>query len=151
MRAKRRLEKRSFVEVYNLLGDPALPISRPQMEVSLTRSPTAEQGLALSATVPTDRFSGRALVDWLDRDDQIVRSAEMAVVDRRFEIVFDGPPSEIAQIHSARIYVWNASARIDGMGALELNATPGVPALGQHSPGADQRTGGLRPPVLPRI
>ncbi len=116
-RAKQRMKARVLVEAYNLLGDPALELALPQLEVEITARGGADEGWEIAATVPRKRFAGRAIVDWLDGDGEVIRSDEIEV--RKAALTATGPPDREA-VESVRVYVWSVKAGVDGMGALRL-------------------------------
>ncbi len=67
--------------------------------------------------MPRKRFAGRAIVDWLDGDGEVIRSDEIEV--RKAALTATGPPDREA-VESVRVYVWSVKAGVDGMGALRL-------------------------------
>ena len=107
-------QRELLVEIYNLFGDPAVPIATPGHRVALERLPNGQ----VRATVDLPNFSGRALVEWV-ADDEVVESREMAVTASTFEV----PRSAALVADWLRVYVWNQEVGTDGLGALNLEET----------------------------
>ncbi len=104
-------QRELLVEIYNLFGDPAIPIARPEQELTLEKTMTGD----LRATLDLSEFTGRALIEWV-ADDEVVESGEMVVTGPTFEIA--RPPATEADW--VRVYVWNETEKVDGLGALRL-------------------------------
>jgi hypothetical protein len=118
MRAKRNSGHRDFISQYNLLGDPALPLVAPELELDmrLARShPPTVQG-----RVAVDDFSGNALIDWLGADGEVLHTQRADLADPRFEAVFDGEPEMLAGLVGARVFVSEARRRQYGIGYISF-------------------------------
>lgn len=67
VRAKKSIDDRTLVEMYNLLGDPAVVLERPQakanMQVDIDR-----WNPAVLVALPETGFSGQVTLNWLDDD-----------------------------------------------------------------------------------
>lgn len=135
LNAKREVQTQAMVEMYNLLGDPALELAVPGLDVVLT----ADGPGAVQAAPPQDDFSGRAVVDWLDAQGEILVTEEREMA--RGEGLQLRAPDENAA--SVRVYVWNAEQRIDGMGFSQLSwgSTEPENATPETAPPADTAAG----------
>ncbi|MCP4663004.1 MAG: hypothetical protein GY856_47035 [bacterium] len=129
LRAKRECLQPSMVATYNLLGDPAIPLPVPPLAVRLEPI-SGPAGPAVSAVVETAEFSGGAVVEWLDAMGEVVFGEEMTIAGPRFEAAFPGAPDEIAVIDAVRVYVWDPSRAIDGLGRTELREPAAVEPAG---------------------
>jgi hypothetical protein len=118
--AKRARGRRELTEVYNLLGDPALPLARPVLEVRLAASAAKESALQVSGEVAAAGFTGRAIVDALDAEGELLESLEIEVDGPRFEAWLDSPRAPGAEIASVRAYVWNETVGVDGIASAEV-------------------------------
>jgi Peptidase family C25 len=119
LRAKRRLKNRSWVEMYNLLGDPAVPLALPGLSAAVTAAPAAAGGDSVAVDVPAADFTGRALVEWVDAAGGVLASSEEAVAASRFAVA--APPAA-AGARWVRVYAWNPATGVDAAGGLELPA-----------------------------
>ncbi len=108
-------QRQLLVEIYNLFGDPAVPMATPANGVTFERL----AGGDLRATVAYPDFTGQALVEWV-AGDKVVESREMVVTAPTFDI----PRPRELEVDWVRVYVWNETARVDSLGALSLNETP---------------------------
>lgn len=103
MRAKRRAGDQSLLEQYNLLGDPALPVSG---------------ALRATARIPARRFASRALVEWFDENGDLVESSETPV--RGTSLAFRLAAGDRAsRARGVSVYVWDPASGTDGLGGAE--------------------------------
>ncbi len=115
MRAKRRSVHPEFTEQYNLLGDPALPLSLPGATFDVALIPGEVP--SVRADIEGALLDGQARIDWLDERGAILHSAERALGGRVLNERFDGDAARVGEIAGVAVYVWNAAAGIDGVGA----------------------------------
>lgn len=119
LRAKHRItDPAELIEIYNLLGDPAIPLAMPRLGVRLAQRHEGPHGLSLVGTVERAGFSGRALVEWLDGAGRVVAERQLALDGPSFAAAWE-PPSGGGAV-AVRVYVWNAEEGIDGIGAVSL-------------------------------
>jgi hypothetical protein len=127
--AKTKMQNRDVVEMYNLLGDPALVLAQPDGKLDFA----VEQGARdrrLLVRVPAADFGGNVVVDWLDQSGNAVASARYESRDRQFALT---PP---AQASDARIYAMDTRSGFSAFGGIHLlpppaatvSAAPAVPA-----------------------
>lgn len=124
-------QREMLVELYNLFGDPAVPLAAPGHHVLLEKqadgrvsavvelaaagfSGSAGDGEAAGADA-AGSFSGHALIEWMD-DGEVLREERLELASGRFELT---PPAD-AKPDSVRVYVWNPSTGVDGVGGLSL-------------------------------
>ncbi len=111
LKAKRRLSNRTVISMYNLLGDPALPLALPAKTLKVE----AREG-GILATLPAELTGGKALVEWLGPVGEVLAEEELELagssLDARFPGV--GQPSEV------RVYAWNEAQRTDAIGGIQL-------------------------------
>ena len=120
-KVKRGGRHREFNEQYNLLGDPALRLAVPRLRLDLSASQVPGEQPTVTAHLDTEApFKGQAQVDWLDAKGVVVKTQEIAVDGTRFRAV---KPADAAGVSSVRIYAWDASSRLDGMGRVSLEGT----------------------------
>ncbi len=127
LRAKRESGKEPFNHLFNLLGDPALPISLPASGISLEM--LAEDPPRMEARFEQVPFTGRAIVDWLSATGEVLETESFDVDDSRFDRPFRGDSTKLA---SVRVYVWNEELGLDGIGSLQLASPEESDAPGSH-------------------
>ena len=106
-RAKRQTENPDMLEMYTLLGDPAVPIPRPALEVSLEPA-----GSGWRARVPEPEFLGLAHVEWLDGASEVLAETTLEV-SSTFDV--DAGPDGTAGV---RVYAWSPESGLDAWGHL---------------------------------
>jgi hypothetical protein len=113
--AKRSYPDRIMIETYNLLGDPAAPISVP---AALPLS-SPEPG-RVAATLSEALVGGEVVVDWLGEGGEVVSSDRMPASDRLVEARFESGAESWESLRAVRVYAWNEAAGADSIGRLEL-------------------------------
>ncbi len=114
MKAKQNTKDRLLVETYNLLGDPALPLSIPHNTISLQLDTGRVVG-----RLPDGQWSGRALVEFIGTDGGVLQTLEAQVDDGQFSVPLNDETNQAAKVRS---YFWNTSANVDAVGALDLRS-----------------------------
>ncbi len=138
MRAKRRIGYSVFLESYNLLGDPAVPVASPAGEIALSASARESRRLTVRGALDTSAFSGELLVELLDGESEILLSTALRLEGPEFALDLETSAEELAAGRVVRAYAWDASRGIDALGVLELAA--GRPDGGEPRP----RSGSVR-------
>lgn len=110
-----------MVEMYNLLGDPAVPLALPELEVELTAFLDQPTPLVTGRLQGTGSFSGKAIVDWLGDTGQVQFSQTISLESPSFSVPFP-EAQEPGSVVSVRAYVWNAE--VDGIGTIPWPPTP---------------------------
>lgn len=85
VRAKKGIQDRTLVEMYNLLGDPAVVLMRPRAPASIVLDHDRWNPGVLVA-LPGQAFSGRVEVDWFDADGGHLQKASYRVDEPRFRL-----------------------------------------------------------------
>ena len=111
MEGKRRFKGRTMIEMYNLLGDPAVHLAIPTLKMeSLLKNKKME------AIIDTNKFNGKAKIDLIDIDSNILSTHELSVTDTTFDFSFDEIPEKCYQ---GRIYAWDSKQNIDAMSSFD--------------------------------
>lgn len=120
MHAKQQMKPQILVEMYNLLGDPAIPLAVPALGIEVT-TPGERDASTVTATIDHAGFQGRAIVDWLDDHGDPLYSHELRLATNHFEVSL-GDDAEVdpGAIGGVRVYAWNEDTRQDGLGALRF-------------------------------
>ncbi|HEY6943053.1 C25 family cysteine peptidase [Dokdonella sp.] len=126
VRAKKRSQDRVLVEMYNLLGDPAVVLERPHDELV-----AAFDGDRWNPGVRVDlkqaAFDGEVAVDWLAADGRKVASSSYTAKATRFRLPLpDATTDEVTQV---RIYAASPTSGRDAVGGAALSAAS-TPTLG---------------------
>ena len=131
LRAKRRVANTTMVEMYNLLGDPAIELSLPAREVELAvRSQEKSEEQRVEARWP-DPIEGQALVEWMTARGEVVAEQTLEVGGVTLE--FERPPlAEGARW--IRFYAWDEERQRDQLGSLPLPTTMPTQTPAEESP-----------------
>lgn len=119
--AKAKIQDRTFVELYNLLGDPALVLARPRDKLQLARGSDRWQDQVL-VKVPERGFGGDVDIDWVDADGTTLSTQHYEARDEHFALAV--PTNKPAAV---RVYAVNPRSGYAAIGSLQLIAPP-VPA-----------------------
>jgi hypothetical protein len=150
MRAKRRVRNRMFVETYNLLGDPAVPIALPtaMVELRTNEDEIGDRPFRVRGTVGIEGFAGRVIIDLVGHAGETLRTVGLETSSPEFWADFEIGRDGLAAASIVRAYAWNASRGIDAIGAVKLlrgareRVGGGGRALRSNAPQAgDPRTG----------
>ena len=112
--AKRSSRRRIMVETYNLLGDPASSLTAPPETLRV-------EGDERSVLVEGDFDHGEAIVEWLGKGGDVVRSRTLRVAGGSFEARPDAQRAPDVPVHAVRVYVWDAERNADALGYLDLS------------------------------
>lgn len=123
MIAKREVADPNFRAQYNLLGDPALKIAAPSVELDLEASAPER----VSVRIPLESFSGQAIVEWTDDQGEDLGRLVLPVEGPEFEAVPEAPFSQRPAL--VRVYAWDPERELDGVGSLELPVPEGGAAI----------------------
>jgi hypothetical protein len=91
--AKARTADRTFVEMYNLLGDPAVMLEQPQAQLQI--APLGRWDGRVAVRVPATDFGGTVDVDWSDAHGHLLASRQFEARDRLFYLA---PPEGAKQL-----------------------------------------------------
>ncbi len=124
--AKAKIQDRAFVEMYNLLGDPAIVLARPQGELNIARSADRWKPQVL-VSVPGSDFGGDVYVDWLDANGKILTARHYQARDKQFALT---PMDKAATVSVYVADSRNGSTAAGGMSLLD----PPKPAVPVNKP-----------------
>ena len=124
--AKSKMQDRDVVEMYNLLGDPALVLAQPdaKLDFAVDSRPWDRR---LLVRVPAADFGGDIAVDWLDEQGRIIDTGRYQSRDRQFAL---SPP---AQASDARVYAMDTRNGFSAFGGVRL-LPPRPPVVPQPTP-----------------
>jgi len=111
MRTKQQVKDTEPVWLYNLLGDPALKLAKPQLPLMISKS---SDDKSLLVSIDKKDFTGHLEVVWqsTDTNEPIIQRFEMP--KNRMAITI---PVKIEPTMShAKFYAWNPSSGVDGAG-----------------------------------
>lgn len=121
VRAKKDLNDRTLVEMYNLLGDPAVVLERPRVAANVVFDDD-RWNPGVFVALPQDAFEGEVFVDWLDASGQPVQRAHVAVAGNRFRLPL--PRATTAQpIAGVHIFASSSSGGEDAAARIEFPRT----------------------------
>ena len=144
MRAKKG-GQRTLVEMYNLLGDPAVVLERPRDEARVAFD-TDRWNPGVDVDLGTSRFDGNLVVDWLDAKGSRLASNAYALESPRFRL---GVPSSAAgKATSVRVYAASPATGRDLVGGADLVIPKPAPPLTARVAAWWHEL--MRPPYKPR-
>ena len=123
VRAKQASNDRTLVEMYNLLGDPAVVLERPRDVARLARD-----GARWNPGVVVDlgaRFEGNVTVDWVDKGGRALRTDTFRAQSPRFRLT---APADAGAVTGVRVYAASPTTGRDVVGALDLAKPAAAPA-----------------------
>jgi Peptidase family C25 len=135
--AKAALSNRTLVEMYNLLGDPALVLERPQDRIRIARSADRWQE-AIAVHLPEPGFGGEVTVNWLGDDGTPLQTQTYEARDSQFQLAIPSP-----LVVEVQIYAANLRTGRDAMGGLDFRPPP--------PPAMPRSTIPLIPPIKPNV
>ena len=115
--AKARIDDRDFVEMYNLLGDPALVLAQPQGRLAFARA-ADRWNPRIVVRVPASDFGGEIYVDWIDAHGKVLASPHYQARDVQFSL--SPPPLATA----VRVYAADSRNGFTAFGGASLLAPP---------------------------
>ena len=125
VRAKKTTQNRTLVEMYNLLGDPAVVLERPRDEARVMRDRDRwNPGVLVDLRSPA--FDGNVTVDWLDANGRKLVSSNYHANDARFRLPL--PISTAGKVAEVRIYAASPTTGRDAVGGTDFPLKPGAPA-----------------------
>jgi hypothetical protein len=119
VRAKKASRDRTLVEMYNLLGDPALVLERPHDALMLALE-DERWNRGVLVDLKQAHFDGNVVVDWLDARGAKLASSTYHTNDVRFRLPIpsfaDGPATQL------RVYAASPHSGRDAVGGLDFGA-----------------------------
>ncbi len=150
MNSKHRNPKIGYVNLYNLLGDPAVPTALPSAAIELKLAGAEGGPLSLSGELEIGEFSGEVLVELVDENREILHSVTTPLEGAEFAVDFPVSAETLATASVARAYAWDVSRGIDAAAAIEVpKASNGAPEASKFK--RRQRRGGKKPVEKPEV
>lgn len=113
--AKQGTNNRDMIEMYNLLGDPAIALQRPREQLDMMQLRQRwNPGVAIRVPGATS-FHGKLRVEWLDKDHDLLSSKTYLVDSPQLRL-----PAAPAGAHQVRAYAFDPSRETDALGELTL-------------------------------
>jgi hypothetical protein len=146
VRAKKRSNDRTLVEMYNLLGDPAVVLERPRDEARVARD-GGRWNDGVLVDLGNQRFDGNVTVDWLDAKGAKLVSADYRSQDARFRLPV--PTAVLGKVAKVRVYAASPTTGRDLVGGVDFVAPP--PAKPWRTSLAEWWSEATRPPYKPPV
>ena len=141
--AKAKVADRTFVEMYNLLGDPAIVLNRPRGRLRFMRGGDRWSPQVV-VNVPEAGFAGGVDVDWVDKTGATLASRHYESRDEQFALAAPDPNATEVRVHA-----WNPRSGYSALGALPL-AEPAPPAP-PKPPGPQRPPAQVVPAKVPAV
>lgn len=126
VRAKKASQDRTLVEMYNLLGDPAVVLERPHDTLAIALDGDRwNRGVLVD--LKQSRFDGQVVVDWLDAKGVKLASSTYHANDARFRLPL---PNVDGKIMQARIYAASPTSGRDAAGGIDFSTVVAERSLG---------------------
>ena len=125
---KSKTSDRVLVEMYNLLGDPALVLAQPQGKLALQLSGDRWNS-NVAVRIPAASFGGDVDVDWLDAQGDVMEARHYQARDTLFSLAV---PKNATQV---QVFVSDTRTGFSAMGAANvLPPAPVKPAIVKAAP-----------------
>ena len=117
VRAKKNTADRTLVEMYNLLGDPAVVLERPRDEAKVMLDAERWNTSVLVDLGPS-RFDGNVSIDWLDARGNKLVSSSYHTSDARFRLPL--PTAGAGKVAAIRLYAASPTTGRDAVGGIDF-------------------------------
>lgn len=115
LKAKQSTSNRDMIEMYNLLGDPAIALQRPREQLEMVQLRTRwNSGVAIRVPGATS-FHGKLHVEWLDKDQTLLSNRTYTINTPQLRL-----PAAPPGAHQVRAYAFDPSRHTDALGELTL-------------------------------
>lgn len=149
VRAKKVTQDRTLVEMYNLLGDPAVVLERPRDEAKVMLD-TTRWNRSVLVDLGMPRFEGNVTVDWLDAKGMPVVSSSYRSGDARFRLSVPTPAS--GAVAAMRLYAASPTTGRDTVGGIDFAQHKSVaPAKSLLAAITERWREFARPPYTPPV
>ena len=126
--AKATVLDETFVQMYNLLGDPALVLARPRGTLKLARGADRWSDSVI-VHVPEAAFGGDVDVDWVDVAGTMLQTRHYEARDSQFTLAVPSPTAAQVRVHAS-----NPRSGFDALGTLTLIEPPAPKAFVRPNP-----------------
>jgi hypothetical protein len=148
VRAKKTSQDRTLVEMYNLLGDPAVVLERPRDEAHVMRDRDRwNPGVLVDLGTPV--FEGNVTVNWLDAKGRPLVASNYHASDARFRLPL--PATTTGKIAGVRIYAASPTTGRDAVGGVDFPTRPQAPAKSWRAALTEWWKEFTRPPYKPPV
>ncbi len=134
VRAKRKAQVVPLIELYNLLGDPAVPIAHPAGELAVELAASEDGNRSLRAHLVDGAWSGHAQVDFLGPVGEVLLSRTVDLGPGGCELAWPAELPQQGAVRAVAVYAWNEGQRLDAAGTLELEEIPPPSSLEELPP-----------------
>ncbi|MEP7097372.1 MAG: C25 family cysteine peptidase, partial [Dokdonella sp.] len=117
VRAKKQSQDRTLVEMYNLLGDPAVVLERPRDEAKVLLD-DGRWSNGVLVDLGQASFAGTIAIDWLDAKGNKVASSNYRSDDARFRLPI--PTLAAGKVAAVRLYAASPTTGRDAVGGLDF-------------------------------
>ncbi|MEO7062344.1 MAG: C25 family cysteine peptidase, partial [Dokdonella sp.] len=124
VRAKKVTQDRTLVEMYNLLGDPAVVLERPRDEAKVILD-TTRWNRGVLVDLGAARFNGNVSVDWLDAKGNKLVSSSYRSADARFRLPIPTPAA--GTVAAMRVYAASPTTGRDAVGGIDFPPAKAAP------------------------
>lgn len=118
VRAKGEIQDRTLVEMYNLLGDPAIVLERPRQQARVMAT-HARWNPGIAIRLPGQSFNGAIEIDWMDKERNVIarssHHAESTLVT--INVPRLGPGK---RAYHANVYATDTLSGVDAFGGADL-------------------------------
>ncbi len=129
MKVKQRDKDRILIQMYNLLGDPAVELARPHGDLRFQRAPGRWKS-RLIVRVPETDFGGNVDVDWFDSTRHVIASRRYQARDRMFSLPILARSAEI------RVFTGDTRNGLAAFGSYQVGASRKNPGTGSTTAAA---------------
>ncbi|WP_175497865.1 C25 family cysteine peptidase [Dokdonella immobilis] len=137
VRSKKTLQDRTLVEMYNLLGDPAVVLERPRADARLALDADPWRPSVL-VSLPGRTFGGLVAMDWLDEQDALLSTTVRRVDETVFSVdIPKFPDGKLAKF--VRLYA------NDERSGQDMSAGLSLAGIGERRSNGWRWPDGLRP------
>ncbi|GAA0712810.1 C25 family cysteine peptidase [Dokdonella soli] len=148
VRAKKQSQDRTLVEMYNLLGDPAVVLERPRDTARVVRDGGRwNDGVLVDLGWP--RFNGNVAIDWLDAKSNKLASSNYRTDEARFRLPL--PASVAGKVAEVRVYAASSTTGRDAVGGIDFPKIVSAPAKPLRIALTEWWRELMRPPYQPPV
>jgi len=115
--AKAKMPMRDFVEIYNLLGDPAIVLAQPPGRIEFMLAPE-RWNPHLVVRVPGPDFGGEVAIDWIDAQGAVLDTVRYELRDTLFSLPLRDKATGV------RVYATDTRNGFAAFGAASLLPPP---------------------------
>jgi hypothetical protein len=115
MYVKRQVNRPDVTHLYNLLGDPAIPVAAPRVPIEVTHHRSGTD-LVVRFEVPAAAVGGHVSLGYLDAEGVPTRTDEVVAETTSLSV----SSAVDANVRAVSVYFWNDETGVDGAGATVI-------------------------------